>query len=121
MVVDPLDATQLSEWVWTKNIFTGYYGIPYSNYLGYVIVMTPFFFIYGLADRKFGAKPLGPLSAYIGVVPLFFYFLAIILYGIPAPAGGFLVACFTMGLPLLLAIDKLIKYFNREPGAPFSN
>ena len=31
------------------------------------------------------------------------------------------VACFTMGLPLLLAIDKLIKYFNREPGALFSN
>jgi uncharacterized membrane protein len=121
MATDPLDATRLHEWVWTKNNFTGYYGIPYSNYLGYIIVMTPFFFIYGLADRKFGAKPLGPLNAYIGAVPLFFYFLAIILYGIPAPAGVFLVACFTMGLPLLLAIDKLIKYFNREPGALSSN
>ena len=31
------------------------------------------------------------------------------------------VAGLTMGLPLLLASDKLIKYFNREPGALFSN
>ena len=111
MATDPLDATKLHEWVWTKNNYTGYYGIPYVNYLGYVIVMTPFFFIYGLAERKFGAKPLGPINAYVAGIPLFFYFLAIILYGIPAPSGVFLVACFTIGLPLLLASDKLIKYF----------
>jgi uncharacterized membrane protein len=120
MAIDPLDATRLHEWVWTKNNYTGYYGIPYCNYIGYVIVMTPLFFIYGLADRKFGAKPLGPINVGIAAIPLCFFFLEIILYGMPAPAGVFLVACFTMGLPLLLAIDKLIKCFNSEPGVPVS-
>ncbi len=115
MVLDPMDATKLHEWVWTKNDYTGFYGIPYINYLGYLIVMTPFFFIYGLVERKLGAKPLGPVNGYVAAFPLVAYFLALILYGIPAPSGVFLVGCFTIGLPLLLAIDKLIKCFNEKP------
>ncbi len=114
MAVDPVDATNLSEWVWTKNSFTGYYGIPYMNYLGYVIVMTPAFFIYGLIERAFGAKPVGPVNIYIASVPLIFYFLVFILYAVPAPGGVFLVSCFTMLFPLILAIDKLGKYFSRQ-------
>lgn len=113
MAVDPLDATKLSEWVWTKNAFTGYYGIPYSNYLGYVLVMTPAFFIYGLVERRFDARPLGPVSAATASIPLVFYFLAFILYGLPAPSGVFLVSCFTMLFPLILSIDKLMKYYNQ--------
>ncbi len=109
MVVDPLDATKLSEWVWTKNNHTGYYGIPYINYLGYLIVITPTFLIFRLFEKSVNAKPLGPLNICIAAIPLFFYFLELILYGSSAPSGVFLVGCFTIGLPLLLAIDKLLK------------
>jgi len=111
MAVDPLDATKLSEWVWTKNNYTGYYGIPYMNYLGYVIVMTPAFFIFGLIEKKFDAKPVGPINIYIGAIPLIFYFLSFIMYGVPAPSGVFLVACFTMLFPLILSIDRLKQHF----------
>ena len=52
MAVDPLDATKMSEWVWTKNNYTGYYGIPYLNYLGYVLVMTPAMFIFGWIQER---------------------------------------------------------------------
>jgi len=109
MVVDPLDATKLSEWVWTKNSHTGYYGIPYINYLGYLIVITPTFLVFRLFERNVNAEPLGPVNAYVAATPLFFYFLELILYGSSAPSGVFLVGCFTIGLPLLLAIDKLLK------------
>lgn len=109
MVVDPLDATKLSEWVWTKNSHTGYYGIPYVNYLGYLIVITPTFFICRLHEKHVNAKPLGPVSICFAAIPLVFYFLELVLYGSSAPSGVFLVGCFTIGLPLLLAIDKLLK------------
>ena len=112
MVVDPLDATRMSEWVWTKNSYTAYYGIPYMNYLGYIIVMTPAFFIYGMVERKVRAKPQGSVSITIASVPLIFYFLIFILYAGPSPSGVLLVACFTMVFPLILATDKLLKYFS---------
>ena len=114
MAVDPLDATKLSEWVWTKNSYTGFYGIPYMNYLGYVLVMTPLFFLYGLYERRTGSSPRGPVNVYVAALPLFFYFLLFLLYGIPAPSGVFLVACFTMGLPLVLAADRLVGFFARR-------
>lgn len=112
MAVDPLDAAKLSEWVWTKNNYTGYYGIPYMNYLGYVIAMTPALFIYGLIERKFKAGPWGPVNRTIALLPLLVYFLSFLLYSFPAPGGVFLVACFTMLFPLILAWDKLLKYFS---------
>lgn len=112
MVVDPLDATKISEWVWTNNSNTGYYGIPYLNYLGYVIVMTPAFFIFGIVQRKFKAKPIGPVNIWIALIPLFFYFMNFMMYGAPAPNGVFLVGCFTMVFPIILAVDKLIKHFS---------
>ncbi|MEI7727914.1 MAG: carotenoid biosynthesis protein [Bacteroidota bacterium] len=114
MVLDPMDATKMSEWVWTKNAYTGYYGIPYMNYLGYIIVMTPAFFIFGLIQRKFNAKPMGPVNLWIASIPLFFYFLIFLMYGAPAPSGVFLVGCFTMVFPLILSIDKLLKHFSTE-------
>ena len=121
MVVDPLDATKIGEWVWTNNADTGYYGIPYINYLGYVIVMTPAFFIFGLFQRKFNSKPLGPVNIWIALIPLFFYFIDFLMYGAPAPNGVFLVGCFTMLLPVILAVDKLIKYFSTSKYQNYEN
>lgn len=114
MVVDPLDATKVGEWVWTNNSDTGYFGIPYINYLGYVIVMTPAFFIFGLVQRKLKAKPIGPVNIWFALIPLFFYFLNFMLYAVPAPNGVLLVGFFTMFFPLILAADKLIKYFSKK-------
>ena len=111
MVVDPLDATRLHEWVWTKNNFTGYYGIPYVNYLGYVIAVTPAYAILKWFEKKVDAKPIGPVTMSIVVIPLIIYFLNFLLYGVPAPSGIFLVGCFTMVFPLILAINKLNDYF----------
>lgn len=114
MVVDPLDATKLSEWVWTKNAFTGYYGIPYVNYLGYIIVETPLFVIFGLMQRKFKAKPIGPVNIWIAIIPLLFYFMNFLMYASLAPSGVLLVGCFTMIFPLIMSIDRLLKYFSKS-------
>jgi putative membrane protein len=114
MVVDPLDATKVHEWVWTKNNYVGYYGIPYVNYLGYIIAVTPAMFILKYFENKFDAKPIGPVTKMIVSIPLICYFLTLLLYGLPAPAGVILVGCFTMGFPLILSIDKLNKYFSGQ-------
>jgi len=111
MAADPLEATKLSAWVWTKNNYTGYYGIPYMNYLGYLITMTPAFLLFGWLEKKFNAQPLGPITMSIALIPLLFYFLVFVILALPAPSGVFLVACFTMIFPLLLAIDKLKKNY----------
>ncbi|MEI8348910.1 MAG: carotenoid biosynthesis protein [Candidatus Omnitrophota bacterium] len=115
MVIDPVLATRFGEWVWTSNSHTGYYGIPYINYLGYVIVLIPAYFLIGLLERKLNAKPMGPVNLFIGAIPLFFYFQLFLYFAFRAPRGVLLVGCFTMGLPLLLAADKLIKYFSGKP------
>jgi len=113
MVVDPLDATRLHEWVWTKNDYTGYYGIPYMNYLGYLIGVTPALLALKLFEKKVGARPIGPVTKAIASIPLVVFFICFLLYSLPAPSGVFLVGCFTMVFPLILCIDKLNKYFSR--------
>ena len=89
-------------------------GIPYMNYLGYLIVMTPAFFLFGFVEEKLGAKPVGPITLAIGAIPLVFSFLSFILYSVPAPSGVFLVTCFTILSPLILATDRLLACFS-EP------
>jgi len=113
MVIDPMDATKMKEWVWTNNAYTGYYGIPYLNYLGYLIVMTPSFFILGLVSRKFGSTPVGPVPGWFAAVILLFYFLNFLMYGLPAPGGVFIVGFFTMVFPLILAADRLITSYRK--------
>jgi len=114
MVVDPLDATKMKEWVWTNNAYTGYYGIPYLNYLGYIIVMTPAFFILGLVSRQFRSKPIGPIPGWFAAVILLFYFLNFIMYGLPAPGGVFIVGFFTMVFPMILAGYRLILSYPKD-------
>lgn len=114
MVADPLDATRFHEWVWTKNNYLGYYGIPYVNFLGYIIAMTPAYFVLKMIERKFDAKPIGPLSFCIVAIPLLIYFISFLLYSVPGLAGVFLVGLFTMVFPLILAINKLLRYFNNN-------
>jgi uncharacterized membrane protein len=114
MALDPMDATKLGLWVWTNNIHTGYYGIPYHNYLGYLITMIPAFFIYGLVEKSFGAKPIGPVNIWIGSLPLIFSLITFLMYSVPAPGGVFLVACFSMFFPLILATDRLRQYFSEQ-------
>ncbi|MDD4603976.1 MAG: carotenoid biosynthesis protein [Bacteroidales bacterium] len=116
MIVDPLDATKMKEWVWTNNAYTGYYGIPYLNYLGYVIVMTPAFFILGVVSQKLSAKAVGRVPGWFAAVILLFYFLNFLMYGLPAPGGVFIVGCFTMLLPLILATDRLIMSYQSGHG-----
>jgi putative membrane protein len=113
MVVDPMDATKMKEWVWTNNAYTGYYGIPYLNYLGYIIVMTPAFFILGLVSRKFSSKPVGPIPGWFASVALLFYFLNFLMYGLPSPGGVFIVGFFTMVFPVILAADRLITSYRK--------
>ena len=112
MVVDPLNATRLHEWVWTKNSYTGYYGIPYVNFLGYIIVMTPAYYILKMMEKNYDSKPIGPLSKSIVAIPLIIYFVSFVLYAAPGLAGVFLVGLFTMIFPLILAVNKLLRYSN---------
>lgn len=112
MAVDPLDATRLSEWVWTRNSHTGDYGMPYMIHLGDPIVMTPAFFLFGLLAHGLDARPVGPITPAIGTIPLAFSLPSFVRYSVPAPPGVSLVACFTMLFPTIRATDRLRASFS---------
>ncbi len=117
MVADPAMATGLHQWVWTNNAYTAYYGIPYMNYLGYIIVMTPVFFLFRYYEIRSHAKPLGPVTVGIMLIPLSVYFITYVSDVISGPDGLLLIGCFTMVLPLILSLDRLFRYFSRVMGA----
>ena len=111
MMADPVQVNVYHMWQWPKTTpHIGYYGIPYANYAGYVIIFTIFVFVFKYLEIKFKSKPIGPITAVIVAMPLFLHFTRFIEYSPFAPDGVFLVGCFSMFLPCILAADKLKKY-----------
>ena len=109
MLGDPTLSTTLHQWIWTNNPYTAYYGIPYLNYLGYIIVMTPVFFLFRYYEIRTHANPMGPVTMGILLIPFGIYFLSYVSDVCTGPAGLLLVGCFTMLVPLILSLDKLVR------------
>jgi len=90
LAMDPIWGTVLHAWIWLEG--GAYFGVPVSNFFGWyltVYVIYQLFAIY-IRQRETGLAPL----------PLVFWHLAVILYGLSA-AGNLLLAIPQKGPPVV--------------------
>jgi putative membrane protein len=104
--LDPFMTGKMKAWVWADG--GPYFGIPFQNYFGWVQVTLIVMVIYRLCERRIPLRPLGPLSRRMAMVPLVVYALnglTDVLAGYPEATR--LLPPFVMGIPLLLAANRL--------------
>jgi len=112
MMADPVQVNVFHQWQWPATAaHTGYYGIPYANYAGYIVIFTVFVFIFKYLEIRWNAQPLGPLTVGIAIIPFALHFTRFVEYSSVAPDGVFLVGCFTMFFPFILCMEKFITHF----------
>jgi putative membrane protein len=104
--LDPFMTGKMKAWVWADG--GPYFGIPFQNYFGWVQVTLIVIVLYRFCERRIPLLPLGPLSRRMAVVPLVVYALnglTDVLAGYPEATR--LLPTFVMGIPLLLAGNRL--------------
>jgi len=117
MMADPVQVNVFHQWQWPATTpHIGYYGIPYANYAGYIVIFTVFLFIFKYLEIRWDAQPLGPVTIGIAIIPFAMHFSRFVEYSSDAPAGVFLVGCFTMLFPLVLCMDKFVRFFRTGAG-----
>lgn len=104
MMADPTQVNVYHLWRWDHP--SPYYNIPYGNYLGYLVVYTILLFVYRLFEEAFQARPLGPRTAMIAIVPLILHATRYIEYASSGLGGIALIGGFTMLFPCLLAAGR---------------
>jgi putative membrane protein len=97
-------------WVWEEG--GAYFGVPIQNFAGWMLTTFTIYLLYRLWERRVGTRPLGPLPAPWIWMPLLAYG-GQLLRTFQRPAMG-LVACFAMGLPLLVAAGRASSRLRRS-------
>jgi putative membrane protein len=104
--LDPFMTGKMKAWVWADG--GPYFGIPFQNYFGWIQVTLIVMVLYRSCERRIPLRPLGPLSRRMALVPLVVYALngaTDVLAGYPEATR--LLPLFVMGIPLLLAGNRL--------------
>lgn len=105
-------------WVWTDG--GAYFGVPYSNYRGWLLTAFVVFLLYRLLERKLVHAPWpGGVSKVMAVLPVLAYGSMAFIdawLGSPKVRNVHLIAPFAMGIPFLFAAFTL---FARNPKMPF--
>lgn len=114
LVMDPVMVLDVKAWVWHDG--GGYFGIPFRNFLGWVVTGGIASGLYRLVEPHLEMRPLGRTSTFFLVLPMMGYgalCLGDLVVGNPPATRA--VAPFAMGIPLLAALLKL--YGGRETPA----
>jgi uncharacterized membrane protein len=116
MMADPVQVGVFHEWQWSNG--SPYFGIPYGNYFGYIVIYTTILFVFKYLEIRLHAEPIGPPVMAIALVPLVMYFSRFLEYASTELSGLTIIGCFTMLLPCILATDKLLQHLKSgEPVA----
>lgn len=111
LVVDPvLSGPPMRAWVWEQG--GPYFGVPAQNFVGWLLTTFTVFLLYRLIERHLPARPVGPITAVVAVLPLVIYgsqMLANAVHGTPEAVR--VIAPFVMGLPLAAAACRLDSYW----------
>ena len=102
---------------WTWHDGGPYFGIPYSNYTGWIGVSFVVFMLYRLAELKIPLVPLGRVTWWIILFPLLTYGqMSVSDIALGHPEETVLISPFAMGIPFLIALTRLAG-FKRETAA----
>ena len=112
MMADPVQVNVNNQWHWANG--SPYFGIPYGNYFGYILIYTAILFAFKYLEIRLNAKPIGAPVLSIALVPLIMHFSRFLEYASSELAGLTIVGCFTMLLPCVLAADRLFQFFKKQ-------
>lgn len=112
MMADPVQVDFYGQWHWAAG--SPYFGIPYGNYIGYILIYTIVLFAFKYLEFRLDAQQIGPSLLVIGCIPLLIHFSRFLEYASTELPGLTIVGCFTMLLPCILASDRLLVYLRKE-------
>lgn len=121
VVIDPGMALPGGSWVWEEG--GPYFGVPLQNFAGWLLTTGVVYLLFGLWDRrqvgraraKAGEPAAPPLG--LGALPLLMYALMALRYVVTNDRGILgVVALFAMGVPVLVALGRLLDPPPAVPG-----
>jgi putative membrane protein len=104
----PMDPAMVARghWVWTQG--GDFFGIPLRNFAGWLATTFCVFLAYRLVERRLGPAPVRPARVSVAAMPVVAYAAFALLYVFSAePAALRVIALYSMGLPVLFALDRL--------------
>ena len=109
LVADPMGSTTSNLWQWEHD--NGYFfGVPLLNYFGWFLVTVVFTGVYLLLEHFNPIRPIGRLSLPHALCPVVLYCGFILYYFcLSDPAELGLVALFSMGMPVLIALFRMVQ------------
>lgn len=111
-MADPVQVDYFGQWHWAAG--SPYFGIPYGNYVGYILIYTIVLFAFKYLEIRLNAQQIGPSLLVIGCIPLVMHFSRFLEYASTELPGLTIIGCFTMLLPCILAWDRLLGYLRKE-------
>jgi putative membrane protein len=113
MVADPAAATNHQRWIWPMAHANPYFGIPYSNYFGWMFSSTLILLASRRSQARAAARPDPTPAWFVALLPAH-WLMQWLTFGRAAPPGVLLVGLFSMGLPAIIACNRLL--FLPRPG-----
>jgi len=104
----PMDPQMVAKgnWVWTQG--GPFFGVPLRNFAGWLATTFSVYLAYQLVERHLGPVPERPVRAAVVAMPVMAYAAFVPLYLFTAePAALRVIALFSMGLPVLFALERL--------------
>jgi putative membrane protein len=118
LALDPYMTQVVGAWVWIGCEQCPYFGVPYSNYYSWVITTFVIVLVYRLVERRLPVAPHGRAGLWIAALPVGIYAmntLSSVLIGVPAETR--LIAAFAMGVPVLVALTRIVQGRPPDGGA----
>ncbi len=110
LIIDPiLSGPAVRAWVWEDG--GPYFDIPLQNYVGWMLTTLAVYLVYRVIEHGIDLRPVGPVTVPVAALPLLAYgamMLSNLLAG-GGPEALAVIAPFAMGLPLIAAIEKLLR------------
>jgi putative membrane protein len=104
----PMDPQMVASgnWVWTEG--GEYFGVPLRNFAGWLATTFCVYLAYRLVERRLGPAPARPARVTVAAMPVMAYAAFVPLYAFTAePAAVRVIALYSMGLPVLFALERL--------------
>jgi putative membrane protein len=109
LTLDPYMVDIPKAWVWEDA--GPYFGIPFHNYVGWVLTTFLVFLVYAAWERKLPHRPLGQIKRHVIALPLVTYaFMSVGDVVIGYPEATRLISPFAMGIGLIAAVTRLAAW-----------
>jgi putative membrane protein len=109
LTLDPYMVGVPKAWVWEDG--GPYFGVPFHNYVGWLLTTFLVFLVYVAWERKLPLRPLGRVRRHVVALPLVTYaFMSIGDVVIGYPEATRLISPFAMGIGLIAAVTRLADW-----------